>query len=304
LRDQQLLFTRRKKLPYSMTMVNRKFYNRLNFYRKLFQLFSLGFLILIPVLITNQIYAIIGNLYSVTIFGIDIVDPAMALQTTLLTREFITVLIAGALIPIIVALLFGKVFCSWMCPFNTFSEYWQIIMRKIFPNRWRLIQRETSKINPKPLTYWVILIAFFLLSLIFGFPVITFLSFPGILSSEISHLIMGMGVGIEILVVFGVILAEGFLLKRYWCKLICPVGGLLGIFRTPKTLRLNHNEGNCSCGGALEPCGTSCPLGLAPKHEGLYPHCFNCGLCIKTCEKTGFGALSFGFGKNSKDKKN
>ncbi|MHC1737697.1 MAG: 4Fe-4S binding protein [Ignavibacteriaceae bacterium] len=279
------------------------FYKRLNLYRKGVQLFSLFFLFLIPLLVVNQFYGIIGNMYSITIFGIDIVDPAMGLQSLILGGEIVWVVVIGVIIPVVLALIFGKVFCSWMCPFNTISEYWQQLMRKLFPNRWRKVQREAAKENPKLWIYWVLLIVLFLLSLLVGFPVITFLSAPGIISSEISHLLMGMGLGLEILVIFGIIIVEGFLLKRYWCKYICPVGGVLGIFRTPKTLRINHNESNCSCGGNTEPCGTSCPLGLAPKYEGLYPYCYNCGLCIKTCEKTGFGALSYGFGKKKQKKK-
>ena len=289
-----------------MAMHPRKvFYKRLNLYRKGVQLFSLFFLFLVPLLVVNQFYGIIGNLYSITIFGIDIVDPAMGLQFMILSGEIVWVVVIGMIIPIVVALVFGKVFCSWMCPFNTISEYWQQFMKKLFPNRWRMIEKKAAKENPKQWIYWVVLGVLYLSSLLVGFPVITFLSAPGIISSEIAHLLMGMGLGLEILIIFGIIFVEGFLLKRYWCKYVCPVGGALGIFRTQKTLRINHNESSCSCGGNTEPCGTSCPLGLAPKHEGLYPYCYNCGLCIKTCEKTGFGALSFGFGKqNQKIKEN
>lgn len=289
-----------------MVMHPRKvFYKRLNLYRKGVQLFSLFFLFLIPLLVVNQFYGIIGNMYSITIFGIDIVDPAMGLQSMILSGEIVWVVVIGMIIPIVLALVFGKVFCSWMCPFNTISEYWQQLMRKLFPNRWRMIQKKAAKDNPKQWIYWVVLGVLYLSSLLVGFPVITFLSAPGIISSEIAHLLMGMGLGLEILIIFGIIFVEGFLLKRYWCKYVCPVGGVLGVFRTQNTLRINHNESSCSCGGNTEPCGTSCPLGLAPKHEGLYPYCYNCGLCIKTCEKTGFGALSFGFGKqNQKIKEN
>jgi len=64
-----------------------KFYNKLNTYRKAVQLFSLAFLVAVPILVVNGIYSIIGTLYSITIFGVDIVDPAMALQTTILTKS-------------------------------------------------------------------------------------------------------------------------------------------------------------------------------------------------------------------------
>jgi ferredoxin-type protein NapH len=275
-----------------------KFYNKLNFYRKAVQIFSLAFLVSVPIFVVNEIYLIIGNLYSITIFGIDIVDPAMALQTTLLSREFIEVLIIGIILPVVLALILGKVFCSWMCPFNTLSEYWQSLTNKIFSNRFKKVKSQVLEINPNPWIYWRILIFFFALTVILDFPLVSFLSAPGIISAEISHYIMGMGLGLEIFIVLGIIFIEGIIFKRYWCKYVCPVGGVLSVFRTPKTLRINHNEGACSCAANAEPCSRSCPLDLSPKRDNLYPYCYNCGLCIKTCEKTGFGALSFGFGKN------
>jgi ferredoxin-type protein NapH len=275
-----------------------KFYNKLNFYRKAVQIFSLAFLVSVPIFVVNEVYLIIGNLYSITIFGIDIVDPAMALQTTLLSREFIEVLIIGIILPVVLALILGKVFCSWMCPFNTLSEYWQSLTNKIFSNRFKKVKSQVLEINPNPWIYWRILIFFFALTVILDFPLVSFLSAPGIISAEISHYIMGMGLGLEIFIVLGIIFIEGIIFKRYWCKYVCPVGGVLSVFRTPKTLRINHNEGACSCAANAEPCSRSCPLDLSPKRDNLYPYCYNCGLCIKTCEKTGFGALSFGFGKN------
>ena len=275
----------------------KKFYNKLNFYRKTVQIFSLAFLVAVPILVVNEIYSIIGTLYSITIFSIDIVDPAMALQTTLLTREFIEVLIVGIIIPIVLAGIFGKVFCSWMCPFNTLSEYWQKLTSKFFRKRYRKIKLQVKDENPNPVIFWSILISFFVVSIILDFPLITFLSAPGIISSEISHFIMGMGLGLELLFVLLIIFLEGIIFKRYWCKYVCPVGGVLSIFRFRKTLQLHYNPEVCSCATNSEPCSLSCPLDLSPKSKNLYPYCFNCGECIKICEKTGSGALSFSFGK-------
>ncbi|HMN17373.1 MAG TPA: 4Fe-4S binding protein [Ignavibacteriaceae bacterium] len=275
----------------------RKVYNQLNLLRKAVQIFSLVFLIAVPIMVVNEIYSILGTLYSITIFGVDIVDPAMALQTTLLSRELVEVLIIGFIIPALLALIFGKIFCSWMCPFNTLSEYWQLVTKKILPKRFKKIKIKHVEKNPNPLIYWGILIFLFILTVILDFPLITFLSAPGIISAEISHYVMGMGIGLELFIVILIIFIEGITFKSYWCKYVCPVGGVLAIFRTPKTLSIIHNESACSCAANVEPCSIACPLGLSPKSEKLYPYCYNCGLCIKICEKTGFGALSFGFGQ-------
>lgn len=280
--------------------IRNRFYKKLNFYRKVVQIFSLLFLIIIPVLVMNGIYNIIGNMYSFTIFGVDIVDPAMAIQTTILSMDLTYVVLAGVIIPIVLALFFGKVFCSWMCPFNTLSEYWQILTKKIFRKRYRRSRLKNYGKNPKAVYYWIILLSLFAMSILLGFPLITFLSAPGIISSEIAHIIMGMGAGLELLIFLSIIFVEGLFFKRYWCKYICPVGGILSVFRFKNTLHIEVNEKNCTCASNVEPCSFNCPFDLSPKKGNIYPFCFNCGQCIKTCEKTGNNALkfSFGIGKN------
>jgi len=279
--------------------IRKRFYKKLSNYRKITQLFSFAFLITVPILVVNEIYLIIGNLYSITIFGIDIVDPAMALQTTILSRELIEALIIGIILPVLLALIFGKVFCSWMCPFNTLSEYWQKLTGKLFRKRHRKIKLQAKDENPNPVIFWSILISFFVLSIVLDFPLITFLSAPGIISSEISHFIMGMGFGLELLIVLMIIFIEGILFKRYWCKFVCPVGGVLSIFRVKRTMHLHYNSDLCSCAARSEPCSYSCPLNLSPQSKNIYPFCFNCGECIRICEKTGSGALSFSFGTDN-----
>ena len=63
-------------------------YKKLNIVRKTVQLFTLLFLFAIPILILFEVRFIIGNLYSISIGGLDITDPSMVLQNILLSRWF------------------------------------------------------------------------------------------------------------------------------------------------------------------------------------------------------------------------
>jgi ferredoxin-type protein NapH len=249
----------------------------------------------VPVLILYEIWFIIGNLYSITIGGLDIVDPASALQTILLSKEVTTTVLFGLIVPIVLALVFGKVFCSWMCPYNTLTEWLTAVSAKLFKKRARKAKLQLVDRNPNPILYWSILAAILILSWMLEFPLVLFLSAPGIISSEISHVILGMGMGLELLIVLVIISFEALIFKRYWCKYVCPVGAVLSLFRVRKTLRVAYDKAVCNCAGESEPCSYICPLQLSPKQPYLYPYCFNCGLCIKICEKSGSGALSFKF---------
>lgn len=276
-----------------------KFYKNLNKFRKAVQIFSLLFLIAIPILILFEIRHIIGNMYSISFWDLDIVDPSMLIQTIVLSKEFYMPLFIAAIVPFVLAFIFGRVFCSWMCPYNTLLELLELrwlkkIQRNIF-NR-----KRKSNVNPKPYVYWITYAVLILITLVIGIPLFTWISMPGIISSEIFSAIIGLGIGVSSIVFVIVFIAEVIIGKRYWCKYFCPVGATLALFKTKYTMHINHDADICDCAASAEPCGNDCPLELNPKEKNLYPYCFNCGRCIKVCEITGNKALSFSFVKENK----
>ncbi|MBN1300742.1 MAG: 4Fe-4S binding protein [Melioribacteraceae bacterium] len=271
-----------------------KFYRNLNKYRKGIQLFSLLFLIMVPVLILVDIRYIVGTLYSISFWDLDIVDPSMVIQTIVLSKEFYIPLLFAAIIPVLLALVFGRVFCSWMCPYNTLLELLELRTIKRFQRK--IFKRKKSKNkNPRTLIYWIVFAAIIVFTFLIGLPVFTWISMPGIISSEIFAIVVGFGIGIDTLLFGAIFLSEVVIGKRYWCKYICPVGATLALFRTKYTLKISYDESVCDCAAYAEPCASNCPLNLTPKEAMLYPYCFNCGRCIKVCEQTGNRALSFAF---------
>ncbi len=276
-----------------------KFYRHLNRIRYAAQIFSLLFLLAVPVLNWLGIHWIIGTLYSLSIGELDITDPVMAVQTILLTRAVYVPLLLAVAAPVLLALVFGRVFCSWMCPQNTFSEWIDLLQKRFFRARWRKVHAMNRGENPKPMLYWAIFAGLVVITAVIGLPLLSYLSLPGIISSQMAQTILGMGMGLEIGLVVLVLAIELVVARRFWCKYLCPVGAMLALFRTDKTMHLRHREAMCDCKSNLEPCHDVCPLHLSPKHGGVYPYCFNCGLCITVCEKTGNRALVFELGKPS-----
>lgn len=277
-----------------MTKKN-EFYKKLNHYRRLTQLTSFAFIIIIPIIILYGFREIIGNYYSFTIFGLEIIDPSVALQTILLSHQFYIPMLVGILIPIIFAFIFGRVFCSWVCPYTALFDFLEFVKSKLFKKKISKIQGT----NPKAYWYWSIFGLILLLTIILSFPIISYMSAPGIISSNINFLIIGASLSLEFYLIGIILIVEVFSSKRIWCKYVCPVGSVLSIFRSPKTMKISYTDNECDCKGTISPCRISCPLNLDPKSESLYPYCYNCGKCIKVCEKTGNGALKFTF-KNNK----
>ena len=83
--------------------------------------------------------------------------------------------------------------------------------------------------------------------------------------------------------------------KRFWCRYLCPVGGMNGLFAKLSILELRAQAATCagSCssyacfkGGPAEGEGLAtagCPLGTHPAHLSSTRNCVLCMVCVQAC---------------------
>jgi len=79
--------------------------------------------------------------------------------------------------------------------------------------------------------------------------------------------------------------------RRFWCRYVCPLGGLLGWLAQRSALRLGPGANPCKeCG----QCAVVCPAGASPEMPGQWraSECFGCWNCVPSCT---FDALAFTF---------
>ncbi|NOX88884.1 MAG: 4Fe-4S binding protein [Calditrichaeota bacterium] len=255
--------------------------------RRWFQWASLSFLALIPVLYLNKIYLIRGNYFSLGIWKAEFMDPVFVLQNLLINFGLTTAMIMGILIPALIAFFTGKTFCSFVCPYNLVAE----LLAKLIGKK----EKTTKTVSfMKAKYYWLIFGGWLVLTAIAAFPLIYFFSMPGQISVFLGDLILFKAAGLESLIILGVLLIDLLILRRAWCRLICPVGAMLQRFHAPFGLRVKFEETSCLCDFDNSPCQKSCPLYLDPKQKNLYPFCYNCGECTTICARYG-QALSMKF---------
>ncbi|NOX37929.1 MAG: 4Fe-4S binding protein [Calditrichaeota bacterium] len=259
--------------------------NHLHLYRRISQCLVMAAIILIPVLNTFQVNTVIGTFYSLTIGHLTVMDPALLIQLVLLTGKLAFPWLLAAAIPFLMAAFLGKVFCSWMCPFNLLGEWAQHLRRRIGkpapPLRF---------FNPPAIRYWMILAGLFLILAILGIPLINFISMPGLISAQIADLIVNKTLGIEVALVFIILLLEMATRSRFWCKYLCPVGATLALPMHRHTLRVAYSPQKCEActvRGPHKPCGNACPFHLDPRRPDIYPYCYNCGECVAACQQRG-----------------
>lgn len=210
------------------------------------------------------------------------VSPLEGLESLLITKSFYMPALIGMSIPVIVAFLLGRVFCSWLCPVNFLLELVDRIRRVI--SRRRFLQ---NRLVVAKKILWFTLIIELLMSMVLGAPLFVFLSPPGLVGREIMMLVFFRTLAIEGGILVLIIFLE-LVTRRFYCRSFCPLGGLLALIGTQRKLRIQLSEQQCTACGL---CNNSCPMGLVvEKGEGDGAYCWNCGECIDSCN---FGALNF-----------
>ncbi|MCX5759352.1 MAG: 4Fe-4S binding protein, partial [Candidatus Hydrogenedentes bacterium] len=66
--------------------------------------------------------------------------------------------------------------------------------------------------------------------------------------------------------------------SRFWCRYVCPLGGLLGVCAQRPVLRIENREGCTDCG----LCAMKCPAAANPDKPGDWrsAECFGCWNCV------------------------
>ncbi len=107
-----------------------------------------------------------------------------------------------------------------------------------------------------------------------------------VLSFQQPHFRQSFFMGSLFLVLLGLNLYE----KRFWCRYLCPLGGLLGLLSRFSLLKRSVSEGCPSCGA----CATVCQGNAFPgrKEEWRNTECLVCGNCDDICPHN---AVRFGF---------
>lgn len=82
------------------------------------------------------------------------------------------------------------------------------------------------------------------------------------------------------LLVLVAILVAAVLVPRPFCRYLCPLGALYGLFNRFSFYRMGVDEGRCVGCGA---CDRVCPMRVEVRANPNSPECIRCGACRKAC---------------------
>lgn len=185
--------------------------------------------------------------------------------------------IIGALIIFgIYAIIFGRGFCTWVCPLNLISDLAFWIKRNL-----KIKDAIDSQILHRKTRNWILGLSL-IISALSGMAAFELISPISILHREI---IFGVGFGLTVIV--GILLFDVFILQHGWCGYLCPLGAFYSLVSRYRLIKIKHKVSKCT--NCLK-CFDICPEGQVLKDIGKksgrihFGACNNCGRCIEVCD--------------------
>lgn len=175
-------------------------------------------------------------------------------------------------IPIVTTLLFGRLYCGWICPSGALQEL--------------LHRRNLSLSVPQNVDRWLRQVKYFLLiGLVWAVRITGEPIFEGMDPFKAAFNLSGETLSVTALII---ILAASLFLYRPWCRYLCPMGALLGLISRISFLRLSVTEKCVSC----RSCARSCSAQVMEAKPTPQPtlaideyDCLRCGDCRQSCRK-------------------
>jgi len=203
------------------------------------------------------------------------------------THQSNLILALGLIAGVIVA---GGAFCGWICPFGAFQDLLDWIRLKLHLPQIRIPAR-----LDRILTYG------------------RYLTLAGILYATIATVrlwfadidpyrtIFSLGWLFEFnwaeqwlayVVALGIVVGA-LLIPRFWCRYLCPLGGVISILGNFSLLRIRREKTGCK-GCAV--CNTPCPvrIDVANASPAVSADCIGCLACVEACPHSGVLAVTLG----------
>jgi polyferredoxin len=160
------------------------------------------------------------------------------------------------------ALLYGRIYCGWMCPQTTLSELVATVERWV-----------CKRVKAKGACKLVSALTTTLVSAFVAASLVSYFLSPAMRLAPPRLAFIGWSITTVVL--------TGFLFLRHrFCLLVCPYGLLQNIIQDRSTLGVAFDTARRDeCTGCLL-CVRACFMGLDIRTDSLDPRCLNCGDCI------------------------
>lgn len=184
---------------------------------------------------------------------------------------------------LVMAFLFRKGFCGYICPVGFLSGLLERAGRRLGLARTLPRRLDRPLHGVKYLVMGGFLVAVFSMS---RRALEYFLRSPFNQTSDAHMLGFFLHPSGTALTVLLILAALSLVVRNFWCRYLCPYGALLGIMSWFSPVRVTRDADACvHCGR----CSANCPSGIAVEMKDAVrtPECIGCGQCVGACPVEG-----------------
>ena len=173
---------------------------------------------------------------------------------------------------VVTTLIWGRVFCGFLCPFGALQDF----LDRIIPKSWR----KTPSTRVHQLGLWA------------KYLVLAIILIPALAGSHISFYeyfepfgtVFFRSPSILLWVIAGAFILASAIVPRFYCRYACPLGAALAIASVLSPKRIRRVE---QCDHCLV-CQQKCPTGAIQGPEVDFKECVRCNVCeVQLIEKAG-----------------
>ncbi len=165
---------------------------------------------------------VLGGIWLNTQFSSEQIATALSFRTPAVALSGVFFLVVG--VPLVV-ILFGNIYCGYICPFGAAQE----LLGQIIPRRFKPSLTKEKMRLPRFVKYVVL---FILVLVFFLSRSRTTLGTDPLISIFSPHFW-----GVFLLVVVGVALVGSVVYTRFWCRYLCPAGAFLSLLNHAAILK-------------------------------------------------------------------
>ena len=222
-------------------------------------------------------------------------DPLVAIGTILTTHTLYAALL-WALATVILTTVFGRFFCSWVCPFGSLHHFVGFLGNRSKPTPQKV---QLNKYRKAQSIKYVVLIVFLAMAafpslaatlqtgLLDPIPLVT-RSFNLLLLPVLDRSVNFVSATVRFYegawLIFAIFLSAVLLnlvIPRFYCRFICPLGALFAILGRFAIWRIGKNQSQCA---DCKLCERNCEGGCEPAGNIRISECVLCFNCLDDCK--------------------
>ncbi len=186
---------------------------------------------------------------------------------------------------LVLALVLKKGFCGWICPVGAISDSVWKLGKMIFGRNFTIPWYADSGLR----SVKYILLAFFIYVVVLKMPSFAILQFIGgdyYKIADVKMLFFFTEMSTTTAVSLSLLFILSLFYKNFWCRYLCPYGGLLGLISFFSPLKIMRNDAACiHCGKCTKNCPSLLPVEQLQSVRS--PECTGCLTCVSHCPANG-----------------